>query len=355
MNVNKNWKINLLNLNYNSIVILLKFLKEKKFNSAQITNWVYKKNIIDIDLMTNIKSTLKKKLKNISEIKLLNIKKEYIDTDNTIKWLIETNHNNIIETVAIPNNKNHFTLCISSQIGCMLNCSFCLTGKNGFTRNLKTHEIISQVLLADSKIKTLFPEKKITNIVMMGMGEPLLNIENVLSFISTISNENCYNINKKKITISTSGITSKINIIAKHKIPLALSLHATNDKIRSKLMPINKKYPIKKLLTACQEYSMDNDLTIEYIMLENINDSKTDAFNLIKLLKNIKCKICLIPFNEIPYTTFNSTKLEKIITFQKILKKNSIITTIRKKRGSQINAACGQLSGLFKDKTERKH
>lgn len=349
MRTNKNWKINLLNFHEKSILTLLNLLKENKFHAKQIINSIYKKNVFNINLI-NIKNTLKNKLINITQILPLKIKKEYIDTDNTIKWLIETNTDNLIETVAIPNSKNHFTICISSQIGCILNCYFCATGRSGFKRNLKTHEIISQLIIAKIKIKNLFPEKNITNIVMMGMGEPLLNLENVISFISIASNKNCLDISKKKITLSTSGIIPNIEILNKYKIPLALSLHATNDALRSKLMPINKKYKIKNLLNECKKYSMKNDLTIEYIMLKDINDSKDHAIKLTKLLKNIKCKICLIPFNKIKNIDFSPTSMENIKIFQNILKNKGITTNIRKRKGFNINAACGQLAGSFKSK-----
>lgn len=350
MNTNKKWKINLLNLNEKSLINLMTFLKEKKFHSKQIMTWIYKKDVTNIKLMTDVKNTLKLKLEKISTIIILHIKKEYIDKDNTIKLLIETEDNLLIETVAIPNSKNHFTLCLSTQIGCSLNCSFCYTGKSGFKRNLQIYEIISQLIITKNKILTLFQKKYITNIVMMGMGEPLLNLENVISSISIMTNKNCLNINKKKITISTSGITPKIKTIAINKIPLALSLHATNDKTRSKIMPINKKYSLNNLLEECKKYSTNNSLTIEYIMLKNINDSKNDAINLANLLKNIQCKICLIPFNKIPQTNFNSTSQEKILIFQNILKEKGLITHIRKKKGDNINAACGQLSGKIKNK-----
>lgn len=348
MNTNKKWQINLLNLTTESITNLILLLKEKKFNVKQINDWLYKKNVKTISVMHNISKNLRHKLITLSKIENLTIKKECIDQDNTIKWIIETSDKNIVETVAIPNGKNHFTICISSQIGCILNCDFCSTGKNGFIRNLKTFEILSQLIIAQEKINKNFSQKKITNIVMMGMGEPLLNLENVLSFISIVTNKDGINISKKKITISTSGITPNIEIINKNKIQLALSLHSTNNSIRSKLMPINKKYPIKDLINECKKYSLNNNLTIEYLMLENINDSPKDALNLINMLKSIKCKVCLIPFNKISETNFNSTKIENIIDFQNILKKNGIITNIRKRKGSNINAACGQLAGIFK-------
>lgn len=349
MNTNKKWHINLLNFTQNSVINLITLLKEKKFHVNQINNWIYKKNLLDINLMTNLTKSLKKKLTNICKIEKLNIRKEYIDIDNTIKWLIETHDKKIIETVAIPNAKNHFTICLSSQIGCILNCKFCATGQLKFERNLKPYEIISQLLIAKNKIAILHAEKKITNIVMMGMGEPLLNVKNILKFTSIITNKECLNISKNKITISTSGITPNIKIIAKNNIPLALSLHFTNNKLRSSLMPINKKYALKDLLNECKKYyKSTNNLTIEYILINNINDSKKDACELAALLKDIKCKICLIPFNEIPETKFKTPNQTKIITFQNYLKKNGFITNIRKKRGFNINAACGQLAGLTK-------
>lgn len=346
MNINKNWKINLLNFTNDSLINLTKILKEKKFISEQINTCIYKKKITHINKIDNIKKTLIEKLNKLFEIKKLVVIKEYLDLDNTIKLVIKT-EKNIIETVAIPNSKNHFTICISSQNGCALNCSFCNTGKNGFYGNLKPYEIINQIIIAQEKIEKFFDKKKITNIVLMGMGEPLLNLENVLASISIVNNKNALNINKKKITISTSGITNKIKKIAENKIPLALSLHFTNDKLRSKIMPINKKYSLKSVLNECKKYFLtkNNTLTIEYILIKDVNDSDADINNLIKITKQMKCKICLIPFNTIPNSSFNPPTTEKIINFQNKLKKNGVMVNIRKKRGQNINAACGQLSG----------
>ena len=353
MNTNKNWKINLLNFTNESFINLTKIFKEKKFISKQLNTFIYKKNIINLEKIDNIKKKFIENLKKISEIKKLNIIKEYIDSDNTIKLVIKT-EKNIIETVAIPNSKNHFTLCVSSQNGCALNCAFCSTGKNGFYGNLKPYELVSQILLAQDKIKTLFEKKKITNIVLMGMGEPLLNLDNVLAFISILSNKNALDINKKKITISTSGITNKISKISENNIPLALSLHSTDNAIRSKIMPINKKYSLKSILNECKKYSSNNkELTIEYILIKDLNDSDKDINNLITITKKLKCKICLIPFNTIPNSPFKSPNPEKIITFQTKLKEKGIIVNIRKRRGENINAACGQLSGKINNKYDK--
>lgn len=353
MNTNKNWKINLLNFTNESFINLTKIFKEKKFISKQLNTYIYKKDIIHFEKIDNIKKKFIENLKKISEIRKLKIIKEYIDLDNTIKLVIKT-EKNIIETVAIPNSKNHFTICISSQNGCALNCAFCSTGKNGFYGNLKPYEIISQIMIAKDKIKNIFEKKKITNIVLMGMGEPLLNLDNVLAFISILSDKNALDINKKKITISTSGIINKIKKISENNIPLALSLHSTDNTIRSKIMPINKKYPLKSLLTECKKYlSNNNTLTIEYILIKDLNDSDKDITNLIDITKKLKCKICLIPFNTIPNSSFKSPDLEKIIKFQNKLKENGIIVNIRKKRGENINAACGQLSGNINNKYDK--
>lgn len=354
MNTNRTWKINLLNFTNISLINLTKILKEKKFISDQLIILLYKKKIKEVSDIKNIKKTFIEKLNKISEIKKLKVIKEYLDIDNTVKLVIKT-EKHIIETVAIPNSKNHFTICISSQNGCALNCAFCSTGKNGFYGNLKPYEIVNQIIIAEDKINKIFKEKKITNIVLMGMGEPLLNIENVLAFISIISNKNTLNINKKKITISTSGIVNKIEMISDLNIPLAISLHSTQNEIRSKIMPINKKYSLNSVLKECKKYSLNknNTLTIEYILIDKLNDSEIDIKNLIKIAKNLKCKICLIPFNTIPNSLFKSPKLENIIKFQNKLKENGIIVNIRKKRGNNISAACGQLSGNLNNKNEK--
>lgn len=354
MNKKFTWKINLLNLNDASIIKLLFFIKEKKFYYSLIMNQIHKKNITDINLFKNINKNTKNTLTKLCTIKLLEIKQHIISYDNTIKWLIKLN-TNLIETVAIPNRKNHFTLCVSSQLGCMLNCSFCYTAKSGFLKNIKTFEIISQVLIAQEQINQIFPQKKITNIVFMGMGEPLLNIKNVLPAIDIIKNKNSYNIHTNKITISTSGISEKIHLLKKYNLPLALSLHATENHTRSLLMPINKYYPIETILAQCKIHSETSKLTIEYIMLKGINDSEQDALRLKTLLKKIKCKICLIPFNIFYGTQYKPTAYSDILIFQNILKNHGIITTIRKKLGHDINAACGQLAGKFQDKTNRSN
>lgn len=338
--INNNLKINLIGLNEVSILNLLKLLKIKTYYLKIIIKFIHNKDIINKKIF--------KIIKNISHIKINKIIKEILNKDNTIKWLIKINKNNYIETVAIPNKKNQYTLCMSSQVGCILNCSFCCTGKQGFTQNLKPSEFLSQIYQANKKINLLFNKKKISNIVMMGMGEPLLNTNNLISSLKIIYSKYTYNISKKKITISTSGIIPEIKNIIKYKIPLALSLHLTNNKERSKIMPINKKYSIKNLMTICKLYSITEKLTIEYIMIKNLNDSIKDAIKLSNLLSDIKCKICLIPFNDFAGTKYMSSNKKQILIFRDILQKNGKITTIRKRYGYEINAACGQLNSLIK-------
>jgi len=342
------WKINLINLNEKSLLKLTKLINAKNFHFQQIILWIYKKNITNFFEMNNINKTIKNNFNKVCQIKTKKLDKEIISSDNTIRWLIKLDKNNSIETIAIPNKKSHYTLCISSQIGCTLNCSFCYTGKQNFKRNLYTEEVINQVLQSKIRLESIFNKKKITNIVVMGMGEPLLNITNIISAITIIAHKNTFNIHKNKITISTAGIIPGIKIIESHKIPLALSLHSTNDIDRSKLMPINKKYPIKKILERCEKYSKNNKLTIEYIMLKNINDTKKNAIELTNLLLNIKCKICLIPFNNFPGSKYQTTSMSNIINFKNILKQKGNIVSIRKKLGDTINAACGQLKGIIK-------
>lgn len=341
-----NWKINILGLNENSFIIFLNFMNIKIIYVKVLMKLIHKYKIKDILKFGILNKNLLTKIKKLCCLKVNTISKETLSSDNTIKWLIKISEKNYIEVVAIPNKKNQYTLCISSQIGCVLNCSFCYTGKQGFVRNLKSYEIISQIYQATRRLDLLFLKKKITNIVMMGMGEPLLNINNVLSAFKIIICNYTYNININKTTISTSGIISEMEKLNNFKIPLAVSLHFTDNKKRSDFMPINRKYSIKNLLNMCKKYSVFNKLTIEYIMIKGINDSIQDALKLSALLFNINCKICLIPFNNFNKSSYVSSDKKQILLFKDILQKNGKITTIRKKYGYDINAACGQLAGF---------
>ncbi|WP_343126353.1 23S rRNA (adenine(2503)-C(2))-methyltransferase RlmN [Buchnera aphidicola] len=346
-------KINLLSLNITKMENFCIFLGEKKFRASQIMYWIYQKFYKNFDKMTNLSKIFIKKLKKYAFVKTPLLKFQEISKDGTIKLGFELNKK-IIETIYIP-EKKRITLCISSQIGCPLKCNFCATGKLGFFRNLLVEEIIGQVwyvMRQSYKKKKLY--KKITNIVMMGMGEPLLNFHNIQIVLDILLHKNCSNFSKHKITVSTAGIVpALIKMKKKLDISLAISLHASNNEIRNSLMPINYKYNIQELIFAVKNYlkiskANRSRVTIEYVMLKDINDQKKHAKELIKLLKNLSCKINLIPWNPIPNSLYVSSPMENIINFSKILMQKGFVTLIRKNRGMDINAACGQLSGQKK-------
>ncbi|MGK2896832.1 MAG: 23S rRNA (adenine(2503)-C(2))-methyltransferase RlmN [Candidatus Makana argininalis] len=346
----KKKKINLLDMNRKELINFFLKISEKEFRAKQIMKWIYHNGCNNFNNMSNINSKLKLKLKNISKIKIPKIHKQYISQDNTIKWIIQIK-NQQIETVYIP-EKNRSTLCISSQIGCPLKCSFCSTAKQGFNRNLKTSEIIGQILIANKFIKlyNLNKKKKITNIVIMGMGEPLLNFQNIKKSIDIMIDRFGFFLSKKKITISTSGIVPMIKKLHNMNISLAISLHAPNDIIRNKIMPINIKYNINSLIYAIKKYIKKSKkkttrVTIEYVMIKNINDKIEHAHQLAKLLYNINCIINIIPFNQFTGSIYQCSSKKQIKIFYKILINYGLITTIRKTRGVDINASCGQLVG----------
>ncbi|QCI17105.1 23S rRNA (adenine(2503)-C(2))-methyltransferase RlmN [Buchnera aphidicola (Aphis helianthi)] len=340
-----NSKINLLNLSPKQIQLFLKSIGAKNFTSEQIMQWIYSHNCFDFNKMLNISKNIREKLNQTSYLKISNFSEEQISFDGTMKWITFLN-NKKIETVYIPEKKRS-TLCVSSQIGCALKCDFCATGKQGFYRNLTVSEIISQILQAKKRIDN----KKITNIVFMGMGEPLLNLNNVVSALKIILNKNGFGLSKRRITVSTSGIVPAINKLSqKIDINLAISLHAPNNYIRNLIMPINKKYNIESLLTAVSRYlkhsnANRNGVTIEYVMLQNINDSNQNAEELACILKKVPSKINLIPWNSFKNSSFISSTPDKINIFANILRQKGFNTTIRKNRGEDINAACGQLTG----------
>ncbi|CAL4320823.1 23S rRNA (adenine(2503)-C(2))-methyltransferase RlmN [Buchnera aphidicola] len=343
-------KINLLNLDRDQMQNFLLSLGEKRFCADQIMIWIYRHFCNDFDKMYNISINLRNKLKKISIIQAPKFIKEQHSIDNTIKWIVSVNHG-MVETVYIPEKKRG-TLCISSQIGCILNCSFCSTGMQGFCRNLLVFEIIGQIWIALQKINDYnnIAYPPITNIVMMGMGEPLLNFNNVVTALKIISDTFGFNISKKKIVLSTAGIVPALNKLS-HTIDvkLAISLHAPNDIIRTQLMPINKKYNIASVLSSVLNFLKfsklnKNGVMIEYIMLNNINDTLLHAKELATILKNVPSKINLIPWNYLPNTNFLCSNFKRIYSFLNFLSCKGFVVTIRKSRGQDINAACGQLT-----------
>ena len=335
-------KINILGKNLNELEEFCIMNNYPKFHGQQLFKWFYNKSIIDINAMTDIPKSFKEFINSfciISSLKIENILHSKID--NTMKFLLKTSDNNLIECVSMINNKRH-TVCVSSQIGCSVDCSFCATGKMGIIRNLITGEIIEQIIII--KNKRIHP---ITNIVFMGMGEPFLNYNNVINSCIIFHNKNGFNIGTKKITISTSGILPKIKqyIQEKHKFKLAISLNASNNKVRDQLIPINKKWPLEKILESLKKYNLSKYRAImfEYVLLENINDSEENAKELVLLLKNFKCKLNIIPYNQINSIYKRSNKIEKFVN---ILNNSntSFKTFIRISKGQDINAACGQLA-----------
>ncbi|QCI18262.1 23S rRNA (adenine(2503)-C(2))-methyltransferase RlmN [Buchnera aphidicola (Aphis nasturtii)] len=340
-----NSQVNLLDLDFKKIQLFLTSIGAKNFTTEQIMTWIYNHNCYDFDKMSNISKNIRKKLSQNSYIKISNFSEEKVSSDGTIKWVTSLN-NQKIETVYIPEKKRS-TLCISSQIGCALKCDFCATGKQGFSRNLKVSEIISQILQAKKKLKGT----RLTNIVFMGMGEPLLNLNNVITALKIILNTNGFGLSKRRITLSTSGIIPALDKLSKKiDINLAISLHASNNHIRNLIMPINKKYNIESLLTAVSRYlkhsnANRNGVTIEYVMLQDINDSIKNAEELAYILKKIPSKINLIPWNSFKNSNFVSSNRNTINVFANILRKKGFNTTIRKNRGKDIHAACGQLTG----------
>ena len=334
-------------------------LGEKSFRARQLLKWIHQRGVIDIDQMTDLSLALRETLKAKACIELPKIAYTHESKDGTIKWIIKLLDGNSIETVYIPETKRG-TLCVSSQVGCMLTCTFCSTATQGFNRNLKNHEIIGQVWLA-MKILSCHNkqnDRKITNVVMMGMGEPLLNFDNVVSAMNLMIDDNAYGLARRRVTLSTSGVVPQIyDLKERCPVSLAVSLHAPEDTLRNEIVPINRKYPLKMLIKACQDYLDINPhktITFEYVMLKEINDQDHHAKGLLKLLANVRAKINLIPFNTFVGTDYTCSSRDRIEQFQKILQKGGIITTIRKTRGDDVAGACGQLVGKVRDKTTRQ-
>lgn len=353
-------KINLLGLDLKALTQALVELGEKPFRAQQILKWIHAQSLSDFTEMTNLSKALRQKLIERCVIQAPNMLSEHIAKDGTRKWLFQVEGAGAIETVYIP-EPERATLCISSQVGCALNCRFCHTAQQGFQRNLTSAEIIGQIWYA---VKTLKEEgnfkgidRPITNVVLMGMGEPLLNFENVVMAINIMLDDLAYGLSKRRVTLSTSGVVPGIDQLAEvTDIALAVSLHAPNDALRTELVPINKKYPIAELLAACKRYIGDDKrrrITMEYVMLKDVNDQPQHAYELIKILKDVPSKVNLIPFNPFTGTQYQRSDEKAIQRFQDILMHAGLVTLKRKTRGDDIDAACGQLAGKVNDRTQR--
>jgi 23S rRNA (adenine2503-C2)-methyltransferase len=355
-----NPKINLLGFDRAQLANFFVERGEPAYRATQLLKWIHSEGIADFSDMTNISKVLKAKLSEECELTFLEKVSEQISSDGTRKWLFGLPEGGAIETVYIP-EVGRATLCISSQVGCILNCRFCYTAQQGFQRNLKTSEIIGQLWAAHRLLKEagLFCKdgRTITNVVMMGMGEPLLNLENVLPALNIMRDEFGYSLSKYRVTVSTSGVVPGIDELAKvSDVALALSLHAPNDVLRSQIVPLNKKYPLKTVLASCTAYIQKEGkrhITMEYVMLKGVNDKPEHAKQLISLLHRVPCKINLIPFNPFKGADYVCSDFDVITHFCRQLQNAGFITTIRKTRGQDIDAACGQLAGNVKDKTQR--
>lgn len=353
-----NQKINLLNFNYQQMRQFLNEIGEKPYRAQQLMQWIHQAGFHDFSQMSNLGKVLRERLGNIATIKLPEIVTCQQSNDGTHKWLLKLDCGNCIETVYIPEAKRG-TLCVSSQVGCALNCSFCSTAKQGFNRNLSTAEIIGQVWLAVRELsqKDGMHDKRVTNVVMMGMGEPLLNFDNVVAAMDIMMDDFAYGLSKRRVTLSTSGVIPEMERLrAQSPVALAVSLHAPTDELRNELVPINKKYPLAQLMNLCKQYFKDEPkrvVTFEYVMLKNVNDQPEHAAQLIKLLRNVPSKVNLIPFNPFPLTQYQRSSTATINAFRDQLVAKGINTITRKTRGDDIDAACGQLAGEVQDRTSR--
>ena len=339
-------KINLLGYSLESLEVFFNDIDEPKFRAKQLIKWVHQKGILDFSQMTDFNKILREKLELVACLRTPMVEKVYKSPEGTIKYLVKLESGSMIEMVRIP-EKKRMTLCISSQAGCALQCTFCATGAQGFETNLTPDEIIGQLWLANFYQED---EPPITNVVFMGMGEPLLNFEPVIESAKIMKEQLAYGLSRKRITISTSGITPQIDKLCDEiDVSLAISLHAPTNELRDEIVPINKKYPISNLMNSCTNYLKSYDgkrsITIEYILIDGVNDSEELARKLAKLLSNISCKINLIPFNPFEGSSYRRSKRKTIENFKKILMDKGFITTLRVTRGDAIDGACGQLVG----------
>jgi 23S rRNA (adenine2503-C2)-methyltransferase len=343
---------NLLGMDRERLKAFMTELGEKPFHAVQLIRWLHHRAVLDLDAMTNLSKKLREHLKTHASLKLPEITRCHTSVDGTKKWSLRLDEVNGIEMVYIPEDSRG-TLCISSQAGCALRCSFCATGAQGFGRNLTADEIIGQVWLARGLLGTI--EYPVTNVVFMGMGEPLLNFHNVVSAIRLLVDDNGYGLSRRRITLSTAGVVPRIDELARTcPVSLAVSLHAPDDALRCKLVPLNRKYPIACLLGACRRYAELNpkrQITFEYVLLEGVNDQPAHAQRLAQLLRDLPAKVNLIPFNPFPNSSYRRSKPDVIDHFRHILLAEGLMTITRKTRGEDITAACGQLAG----QVERRH
>ena len=355
----KSQKINLLDLNRQQMREFFVSLGEKPFRADQVMKWIYHYCCDDFEQMTDINKKLRNRLMELTEIRAPEVAEEMRSTDGTIKWAIRVG-DQLVETVYIPEG-DRATLCVSSQVGCALECKFCSTAQQGFNRNLRVSEIIGQVWRAAKIVGAakVTGQRPITNVVMMGMGEPLLNLNNVVPAMEIMLDDFGFGLSKRRVTLSTSGVVPALDKLGDMiDVALAISLHVPNDKLRDDIVPINKKYNIETFLAAVKRYigksnANQGRVTIEYVLLDHVNDSTDDAHELAALLKETPCKINLIPWNPFPGAPYGRSSNSRIDRFSKVLMDYGFTTIVRKTRGDDIDAACGQLAGEVIDRTKR--
>jgi len=352
---------NLLDLEPAALIRWCGELGEQPFRAKQLQRWIHQFGEADFDAMTDLAKSLREKLKLHATVTAPAIISDSTASDGTRKWLIDVGDGNAVETVFIP-EENRGTLCVSTQAGCAVNCRFCSTGKQGFSRNLTIGEIVGQIWMAERTLRrekgiTAGPkgERQITNVVMMGMGEPLLNYEPTVAALKLMLDDNAYGLSRRRVTVSTSGVVPMMDKLSGDcAVALAVSLHASNDALRDDLVPLNRKYPLAELLAACKrylEFAPRDFITFEYCMLDGVNDSDAHARELLKLVSDVSCKFNLIPFNPFPASGLRRSGATRIKAFAQILMDAGIVTTVRKTRGDDIDAACGQLAGDVQDRT----
>ena len=353
---------NLLDFDLEGLAAFCDSLGEKRFRAVQLYRWIHQKGAADFDQMSDLAKSLRSKLAGVAEVRALPVASEHVSADGTIKWLFDVGDGNAVETVFIPET-DRGTLCVSSQAGCAVGCRFCSTGHQGFSRNLRTGEIVAQLWYAEHRLRQRLNladgVRAIDNVVMMGMGEPLQNYDALLPALRTMLSDHAYGLSRRRVTVSTSGVVPMIDRLRVDcPVALAVSLHAPDDALRESLVPLNRKYGIDELLDACSRYldaAPRDFITFEYCMLDGVNDAPEQALALAKLLKpRINCKVNLIPFNPFPASGLTRSPRERVTAFAHVLQDAGIVTTVRKTRGDDIDAACGQLAGEVQDRTQAR-
>lgn len=347
---------NLLEFDLDGLAAFCERLGEKRFRATQLFRWIHQRGASDFDAMSDLAKALRDKLKGCARVEALPVISEHVSSDGTVKWLFDVGDGNAVEAVFIPED-DRGTLCVSSQAGCAVGCRFCSTGHQGFSRNLTTGEIVAQLWFAEHSLRKRLQteERVISNVVMMGMGEPLQNYSALVPALKVMLDDHGYGLSRRRVTVSTSGVVPMMDrLVQDCPVALAVSLHAPNDPLRDNLVPLNRKYPISELLDACNRYLQHaprDFITFEYCMLDGVNDGVEHARELLKLVADVPCKFNLIPFNPFPESGLKRSNNEQIRRFAQVLMDAGIVTTIRKTRGDDIDAACGQLAGEVMDRT----